>query len=67
MKKLKYIIIFILSLGLFNSCLVDDTAEIDQNDAGYNVATFVRPVGNLTGIANGDEYTFELLVEVVVG
>lgn len=65
MKKLKYIIIFILSLGIFNSCLIDDTTDLDQNDAGLNVVTFVRPVNNLTALANGDEYEFVLPINLV--
>ncbi|MCD4832411.1 MAG: hypothetical protein K8R31_01345 [Bacteroidales bacterium] len=65
MKKIKYILIFILSLGIFNSCLIDDTSDIDLNADGYNVATFDRPIDNLTALANGDEYEFEVKVKIV--
>lgn len=64
MKKIKYILIFILSLGIFNSCLIDDSTDLEANDAGYNVATFQRPVNNLTALANGDEYNFDLEIKV---
>ena len=65
MKKIKYILIFILSLGIFNSCLVDDETDLDLNADGYNVATFDRPIANLTALANGDEYEFEVRVKIV--
>lgn len=65
MKNIKYILIFILSLGIFNSCLIDDETDLDLNADGYNVATFDRPISNLTALANGDEYEFEVKVKIV--
>ena len=65
MKKIKYILIFILSLGIFNSCLIDDETDLDLNAEGYNVATLDRPIANLTALANGEEYEFEVKVKIV--
>jgi len=65
MKKLKYILLFILSVGLFNSCLIDNETDLDGNASGNNVVTFDRIVDNLTCTANGDEYTFNVKVKVV--
>lgn len=59
MKKLKYILIFILSLGIFNSCLVDNEDDsISQNDQGYNLAGFNLATTTVAGIADGNEYDF---------
>jgi hypothetical protein len=58
MKKLKYIIIFILSLGILNSCLIDDETDIENNDQGYNLAGFDDGTVTYAGIADGSEYTF---------
>lgn len=60
MKKIKYILIFILSLGIFNSCLVDDEAEIDANDQGYNFAGFRDVNRTVAAISDGSEYDFEV-------
>lgn len=65
MKKLNYIIIFILSLGMFNSCLDDDDMNLDLNDDGYNLAGFEGACTTVAGITDGSEYTFELKVKLV--
>ncbi|PLX22938.1 MAG: hypothetical protein C0597_01655 [Marinilabiliales bacterium] len=65
MKKIKYILLFLLSLSLFNSCLVDDEADIDQNDQGSNFAAFELTKIDLMGLANGDAYdrTIKMMVK----
>ncbi len=66
MKKLKYIIIFILSVGMLNSCdLFDKETALDLNAEGLNVVTFERVNSNLTGLADGTEYTFTMPIKVV--
>lgn len=65
MKKLKYILIFILSLGIFNSCLIDNDTDLDQNAAGYNLAGFVSGSATVAGISDGSEYTFEVDLKLV--
>jgi len=64
MRKLKYLLLFIFSMALFNSC-VDDTSDLDLNDDGVNVVTFERISTSLTTVANGSEYTFLVKVKVV--
>jgi len=64
MKKIKYILIFILSLGIFNSCLVDDTADIDKNDQGLNLAVFNTVKGDLTVLADNAEHTLKVKILV---
>ena len=57
MKTLKYILFFVLSLGLLHSCLVDDTTTYDLNGQGPSLVTFDGTgLVNLTVLANGDEY-----------
>jgi len=65
MKKLKYLVIFILSIGIFNSCLDDDDMNLDLNDDGYNLAGFEGASTTVAGITDGSEYTFELKVKLV--
>lgn len=64
MKKLKFIFIFILSIGLFNSCLIDDTTDSDLNDESSNIVTFNRIAMNITGLANDSEYDFDLAIKI---
>ncbi len=65
MKTLKYILIFILSIGLFNSCLIEDETDLDLNSAGSNLAGFDLNRTMVSGIADGTEYTFDMKVKVV--
>lgn len=65
MKNLKYILIFILSLGIFNSCLVEDESDIDANDSGYNLAAFNLGSKTVAGISDGSEYTFYVDLRLV--
>jgi hypothetical protein len=65
MRKLKYLLILVLSIGLFNSCLVDDETNYDQNDTGLNLVTFELTKTTVAGIADGTEYTFPMKVKLV--
>jgi len=60
MKKIKYIIVFLLSIGLLNSCLIDNDTDVDDNNAGDNFFTFNVKQAALAGIADDSEYTFKL-------
>lgn len=60
MKKLKYILIFILSIGLLNSCLIDDGTTHDNYDQGPNLAGFTTSSTFASAVADGNEYTFEI-------
>lgn len=66
MKKIKYILILILSVSFMTSCF-DDTTELDLNDDGLNVVTWDRVSDNLTGVAEegGAEYTFMKKIKLV--
>lgn len=65
MKTLKYILIIILSLGAFNSCLVDDTTRYDLNDKGPNLAGFTDGNVLVTHFADGNEYDVPVKVKVI--
>ena len=66
MKTLKYILIFMLSMGFFNSCLIEDTTDLDQNGQGPSLVTFDGTgLVNLTVLANGSEYDKTIKVLVV--
>ncbi|MFC2151682.1 hypothetical protein ACFLSE_04070 [Bacteroidota bacterium] len=65
MKKLKYIIIFILGLGMFNSCLIDNDSDLDQNETGYNLVGFASVSTTVAGISDGNEYDFEVDLKLV--
>ncbi len=60
----KYLTILCVSL-MFTSCLVDDVDETATNDEGPNLASFRNTSGTLGAIANGDEYAFDIQVEVL--
>ncbi|MBI9052359.1 MAG: hypothetical protein JEY96_00990 [Bacteroidales bacterium] len=62
MKKIKYIIVFLLSIGLLNSCLIDNDTDLDKNEEGKNFFTFNVKQTSLAGIADGSEYTFKLQI-----
>lgn len=64
MRKIKYIMLFILSVSLFNSC-IDDTTNYDLNDNGPNVAGFDVLKTTVVAIADGNEYTFRFHVKIV--
>jgi hypothetical protein len=66
MKKLKYFMVFLLSMTILTSCFKEDT-ELLLNDQGINVVTFDRTVDHLTGVAEdgGAEYTFMKKIKLV--
>jgi hypothetical protein len=65
MKTLKYILIIVLSLGAFNSCMVDDTTRYDLNDKGPNLAGFTDGNVMISNIADGNEYDIPVKVKVI--
>jgi len=65
MRKLKYLLILVLSIGLLNSCLVDDETNYDENDTGLNLVTFELTKTLISGISDGTEYTFPMKVKLV--
>jgi len=65
MKTLKYILIIILSLGAFNSCLVDDTTRYDLNDDGPNLAGFTDSRTSFSFVADGNDYGFTLKMKLI--
>jgi hypothetical protein len=65
MRKLKYLLVFVLSIGLLNSCLIDNETEIQDNDKGANLVTFDLARTSIAAVADGSEYEFELRIKVV--
>ncbi|MDD7914748.1 hypothetical protein [Polaribacter ponticola] len=64
MKKIsKYLLLFVLSLSI-TSCLVDDSDFTADFDETSNVVGFTKSSSSIAGVANGDEYMFELPLEV---
>jgi len=64
MKKLKYIILFILSIGFFNSCLIDDKTDLNLNSEGESLAGFSTNVIAVAAISDGEEYDFNFKVHL---
>jgi hypothetical protein len=65
MKKIKYIIVFILSLGIFNSCLIDNDTDLDKNADGKNFVSFEKNAATFSAIADGLENTFKIKVKLI--
>jgi len=49
---------------MFTSCLVEDTAPSDNNDAGPNLIGFSSKTQNLSAVSDGNEYDFTIKMEV---
>ena len=65
MKKIiKLITLFIVISSTITSCLLDDKALTDGFNDGPNFTTFTNFTQNLSAVANGDEYTFPINLEV---
>lgn len=64
MKKLKYLSLVILSMFLLTSCFDNEPLERDLNGQGNSVAGFTTTGVALAAIADGTEYTFDLIVKV---
>jgi hypothetical protein len=64
MKTIKYILIFMLCLASFTSCIVDDTEPSAANGEGPNLGGFNDASLNLGGVADGNSYNFDLEMEV---
>ncbi|NNC51340.1 MAG: hypothetical protein HKO01_12495 [Flaviramulus sp.] len=65
MKKLLKLTSIIVVTLMFTSCLVDDTASTVSNDQGPNLVSFADKSKLIGGIANGDEYEFQLNMELI--
>lgn len=63
MKKIKYILIFMLSISFLTSCFDDETG-LELNDEGNNVAGFTNARENVANIADGSEYEFALKMKL---
>lgn len=65
MKTLKYFLILILGIGMFNSCLFEETAaDLEKNGQGPNIGGFEQARTTLSAIADGEVYNFDLKVKV---
>ncbi|NOQ26099.1 MAG: hypothetical protein GQ564_12105 [Bacteroidales bacterium] len=65
MKKIKYILIFILSVGMFNSCLIEDETDLDLNAESLNTAGFRLGAKNVAAVSDGEEYSFTIDLNLV--
>ena len=65
MKTLKYILIILLSLGTFNSCLVDETTRYDLNDQGPNLAGFEATRTSFSFVSDGSDYGFTVKMKLI--
>ncbi len=65
MKKLTYILIFLSGMSFFQSCLINNETDLHLNAEGKNLVTLERIETNLTGEANGSEYTFLVPIKIV--
>jgi hypothetical protein len=63
MKKIKYILIFMISTSFLTSCFDDETG-LELNDQGNNVAGFTNARENVSKIASGDEYQIALKMKL---
>lgn len=63
MKTCKYILLFILSLGILSSC-VDDKTNYDLNDDGPNIAGFIISSTTLASVADDQEHIMALKIKV---
>jgi len=63
MKKIKYILIFMISASFLTSCFDDETG-LELNDQGNNVAGFTNARENVSKIASGDEYPVALKMKL---
>ena len=64
MKKIKYILMFFLSLTMLMSCFKDDESSLLLNDDGNNVAGFTNAKENVAAIADGTEYVFNFKMKL---
>ncbi|MFZ5429978.1 MAG: hypothetical protein ACOZDD_07085 [Bacteroidota bacterium] len=64
MKTLKYILFFILAMGLSNSCLIEDETNLDLNGKGPNLGGFEQARTTFAAIADGEQYQFDVKVKV---
>jgi len=60
MKTIKYVLILLISISTFTSCLVEDNERTEDYDNGPNLIGFTSASTNVAGVANGNEYVFNL-------
>lgn len=65
MKTLKYVLILILGLGTFHSCLVDNETRYDLNSTTKNLAGFDATKASAATVSDALEHNFKLKVKVV--
>jgi hypothetical protein len=65
MRKVYRILLLILSVGIFNSCLIENETDLDLNDKGPNLASFEQNRTSFSAIADGDEYKFDVKMKVI--
>lgn len=65
MKNFKYILVIILSMGMLNSCLIEDDTSLDLNSEGPNLAGFTNTQAAITEVADGTEYTYYVKMRLV--
>ncbi len=64
MKTLKNILILIISIGMFNSCLFEEDNTLELNGKGPNLGGFDQVRTTVSAIADGKEAKFDLKVKV---
>ncbi len=64
MKTLKYILILILGMGMFNSCLFEEDTTLELNGKGPNIGGFDQARTSISAIADGTENKFDIKVKV---
>jgi hypothetical protein len=50
---------------MFTSCLVDDESRTTSFDQGPNLASFTRSGQNLNAVTDGNEYDFDIVLELI--
>lgn len=63
MKKIKYLLIVIISMSLVTACFDDETG-LELNSEGNNVAGFTNARENVANIADGSEYDIALKMKL---
>lgn len=65
MRKVYRILLLMLSVGIFNSCLIENETDLDLNDKGPNLASFEQNRTSFSAIADGEEYKFDVKMKVI--
>lgn len=65
MRKVYRILLLMLSVGILNSCLIENETDLDLNDKGPNLASFEQSRTAFAAIADGAEYKFDVKMKVI--